>query len=269
VLIPYLEREFSPGIVDVLAREAAIAREDEDRLQLEAVDLAASVVLRESTTDDALELDRAPLTSMHPALASRVARIALTKLSKGRFVGYEHVNAFLDFVRYAAAGSVLSLPGQHAVCRGPRITLTGGTPRRQLENSFEYPLSIPGEVTLNHQGWAISAEPVADGPSGRLQARGDAVWVSAPALRPPLRVRSRRAGDRFRPLGMGGADKKLQDFLVDRKVPRETRDTLPLVVDGTDRIVWVVGHSIGEDFRVPAPSTGVILLKARRLGGQG
>jgi tRNA(Ile)-lysidine synthase len=85
---------------------------------------------------------------------------------------------------------------------------------------------------------------------------------------PPLAVRSRRAGDRFKPLGMG-AEKKLQDFLVDRKVPRQVRDTLPLVVDRSDRIVWVVGQSVGEDFRVTEPTRGVILLKARRLGGEG
>jgi hypothetical protein len=68
---------------------------------------------------------------------------------------------------------------------------------------------------------------------------------------------------------MQGASKKLQDFLVDRKVRRELRDVMPLVVDGADRIVWVVGQSVGEDFRVTEPSRGVILLKARRLGGEG
>jgi hypothetical protein len=47
------------------------------------------------------------------------------------------------------------------------------------------------------------------------------------------------------------------------------RDSLPLVVDGADRIVWVVGESVDEDFRVTEPSRGVILLKARRLGGLG
>ena len=36
---------------------------------------------------------------------------------------------------------------------------------------------------------------------------------------------------------------------MDRKVPRAERETLPLVVDGRDRIVWVVGHSVAEDFR--------------------
>ena len=68
---------------------------------------------------------------------------------------------------------------------------------------------------------------------------------------------------------MGGRGRKLQDFLVDRKVPRNERDTLPLVVDSDDRIVWVVGQSVAEDFRVTDPSQGVIFLKARRLGGEG
>ena len=88
------------------------------------------------------------------------------------------------------------------------------------------------------------------------------------ALALPLAIRCRRPGDRFHPLGAPGA-RKLQDFLVDRKVPRSERDALPLVVDSRDRIVWVVGHSVGEDFRVIDPSAGVLLLKVRRLGGVG
>jgi len=84
----------------------------------------------------------------------------------------------------------------------------------------------------------------------------------------PLAVRSRRPGDRFRPLGAPGR-RKLQDFLVDRKVKRTERDTVPLVVDGRDRIVWVVGQSVAEDFRVTDSSQAVILLKVRHLGGVG
>ena len=84
----------------------------------------------------------------------------------------------------------------------------------------------------------------------------------------PLAVRSRRPGDRFQPPGLGGRSKKLQDYLVDRKVARAERDLLPLVVDGDDRIVWIVGHAVSEDFRAGAPSNGVISLKARHLGGE-
>jgi tRNA(Ile)-lysidine synthase len=81
-----------------------------------------------------------------------------------------------------------------------------------------------------------------------------------------LRVRNRRPGDRFRPIGVGGR-KKLQDFFVDRKVTRPRRDIVPLVVDETDRIVWVAGYGIDEAFRVTDPAQGVIILRLKLLGG--
>lgn len=272
-LIPYLEREFSPGISRLLAREAALARQDEDRLQQEAIDLARSIVL--TTTGGNIEVDAVALGSLHPALASRVARQALSPLAAGRFVGFDHVDRLLQLAD-GLQGEAVDLPGQRAVRRGGLIVLgpPGSRDRRRVDeaaaNAFRVPLSIPGEVTLDNQGWAVSArriESLGDS-TGHGPARGDEVAVAADPLTLPLAIRSRRRGDRFRPLGMGHR-KKLQDFLVDRKIPREIRDSLPLVVDGDDRIVWVVGESVSEDFRVTEPSRGVIFLKARRLGGLG
>jgi tRNA(Ile)-lysidine synthase len=94
------------------------------------------------------------------------------------------------------------------------------------------------------------------------------VGIPVKSLSLPLAVRNRRPGDRFRPLGSPGK-RKLQDFFVDRKVPRAQRDVLPLVVDAQDRIVWVPGQAVAEEFKVSDPSQAVILLSLRRLGGQG
>ena len=79
-----------------------------------------------------------------------------------------------------------------------------------------------------------------------------------------LTVRNRRPGDRLRPVGLGGR-KKLQDVLVDRKVKRSERDTVPIVTDASDRIVWVAGHVLSEEFRVTERTKGVIILKLRRV----
>jgi tRNA(Ile)-lysidine synthase len=81
-----------------------------------------------------------------------------------------------------------------------------------------------------------------------------------------LAVRNRRPGDRFRPVGLAG-QKKLQDYFVDRKVRRKQRDAVPLVVDETDRIVWVAGFGIDEAFRVTDPAQAVIILKLKAVGG--
>ena len=39
--------------------------------------------------------------------------------------------------------------------------------------------------------------------------------------------------------------KKLQDFMVDEKIPRCVRDQIPIVLSGDD-IVWVVGYRIAN-----------------------
>jgi tRNA(Ile)-lysidine synthase len=262
-LMPLL-REFSPAVAEVLAREAELAREDEDFLSRAAIDFAASVVL---VSRLGIEVDAAAVGSAHPALASRVIREALEKAAPARFFGRDHIRAVLALAR--GAGVEVSVPGLTVRRVGGRLLFAAGDPAdRPFSNSFRVPLSIPGEVALT--GWTVSAEPLPglERP-GALRARNGLVAVAVAPLKLPLSVRSRRRGDRFRPLGMGGRARKLQDFLVDRKVARNERDTLPLVVDSDDRIVWVVGQSVAEDFRVTGPSQGVILLKARRLGGEG
>ncbi len=288
-LLPYLEREFSPGIAAVLAREAASAREDEDYIGLGATDLSRSIVLRKEGEDGTVDthVDAVALASLPRAIAARVARTALQDQAPGVFIGFDHIDGLLQFARHGRAGAALSLPGQQAVHTGKAVRL-GPEPTRPLPgprpirsapaNEFSFPLSIPGEVRLDKQGWTISAALVGADPGGgeapgigSRDVAADAVVsveVAADPLSLPLCVRSRRAGDRFDPSRPGGG-KKLKDFLIDRKIPRECRDSLPLVVDGAGRVVWVVGHSLAADFRVTSRSRGVILLQSRRLGGLG
>lgn len=56
-------------------------------------------------------------------------------------------------------------------------------------------------------------------------------------------VRTRRTGDTIHPLGSPGR-KKLKDFLIDKKIPREERNMLLLAVDSN--ILWVPGYAIGQ-----------------------
>lgn len=60
----------------------------------------------------------------------------------------------------------------------------------------------------------------------------------------PLTIRSREPGDRFIPSGMSN-HKKLKDFFIDAKVPQRQRDQVPIIADG-NRILWVVGYRVDE-----------------------
>ena len=52
----------------------------------------------------------------------------------------------------------------------------------------------------------------------------------------------------MRPLGLDGS-RSLQDLFTDRKIPRERRTQLPVVLSDGE-IAWVPGVATGERFRV-------------------
>ncbi|MBN2096816.1 tRNA lysidine(34) synthetase TilS [Candidatus Peregrinibacteria bacterium] len=61
-----------------------------------------------------------------------------------------------------------------------------------------------------------------------------------------LFARPWQKGDRFKPAGMRGS-KKLQDFFVDRKIPKSERHQIPIITDKTDRIVSVAHFRVAKD----------------------
>ena len=85
-------------------------------------------------------------------------------------------------------------------------------------------------------------------PFNFYRATHDTAFLDADKIKAPLFVRMREDGDRFFPQGAKG-HKKLSDFLIDRKVPRDMREKIPLLVSGND-ILWVVGYRISEEFKI-------------------
>ncbi|MGN0967383.1 MAG: tRNA lysidine(34) synthetase TilS [Candidatus Coprovivens sp.] len=56
----------------------------------------------------------------------------------------------------------------------------------------------------------------------------------------PLYVRNRKTGDKMIIKNMNNA-KKIKDIFIDEKIPKEERDTYPIVVDKNDNILWIPG----------------------------
>src|SRR5690606_13067110 len=60
----------------------------------------------------------------------------------------------------------------------------------------------------------------------------------------PLIVRTRLNGDRMSWKGLKGS-KKIKDIFIDAKIPREERDTWPIVTDNKGNILWLIGLKKG------------------------
>jgi len=131
------------------------------------------------------------------------------------------------------------------------------------QKPFAYPLGVPGAVSIEEAGVTLTAALEPKAPAGDLHGASDRAVLQASALEMPLLVRGRRPGDRLQPIGAPGR-RKLQDLLVDRKVPRQDRDRVPIVVDRAGRIAWVAGVAVAEACRVREPEAGVVILEMRK-----
>lgn len=63
--------------------------------------------------------------------------------------------------------------------------------------------------------------------------------------------RSRLPGDRYQPLG-GSGSAKISDILIDRKVPRELREQLPVIIIN-EEVIWVPGAPPADSLRLSGP----------------
>jgi len=243
-LLPLLEA-YNPRIIESLCRTGRILADDLGYIQEQAERAAQSVL---ETLPEGVSIDRQSLSALPPALRRHVLRAALEGLvGKLRDIESVHIEALMEAL-VRPPGTRLSLP-YGLTFYGDYVKSTivcGENPPEYLPPlAGEHRLCIPGETIF--PGWRVKAR-ILERTVEDLDESPFTAYMDMDQTGAELRVRTRREGDRFQPLGMS-MPKKLQDFMTDAKIPRGWRDRVPLVCAG-GQIAWVVGWRIAHPFRV-------------------
>jgi len=255
-VLPLLGR-IQPAIVSQLVRLAEIMRAEDNFLSEHAENALRGVAVQRPGEVGIL----ISLFSALPAgLARRVLRAAIARVKGDDLdIEFERVDAVLRLATEGRTGAVVQLPGGLRAERTYGEIVIAPAPAEEAVVTREWTLPVPGTVTLQELGLEIAASRsrAKRPPPSPLAALVDAAKVG-----PPLLVRTRRRGDRFRPIGMKDSV-KLQDFFVNAKVPRGDRDRVPLVLSGED-IIWVVGYRVSEGVKVTPKTKRSIRLEVTR-----
>jgi tRNA(Ile)-lysidine synthase len=236
-VVPLL-REINPRFDATLARTLRVMSDEDDLLDGEAAEAQAAHV---ESRGGELRIDGASAALPRPLLRRMLRRAIFAAFPEASRLEFEHLEAVCDGL--VQDGFSRDLPGRL------RAFDEYGTLVISREAGVAPPLApsllnVPGMLDLGDAG-RLTAEPA--GPDG-IDPDPASALVDADAVREGLVVDSARPGDRMRPLGMEGS-RKLQDVLTDAKVPARRRPLVPVVRDG-ERIVWVVGVRMSEDYRV-------------------
>lgn len=265
-VLPLLTDRFNPAVVPILAAEATLAQIDQSHFQRLTEAWIARHVTAPSERIRRFQADA--LTALDQPVAWRVLHALMSELA-GAPVSAEHVVRGWDTVVGDAGG--FDAPRHRLQREGSEVVLTGRPPgshgrvgcRPEKVPAFCRPLPVPGEVRIPEIGRLVTAEVVESAKEAPKAERLVAV-VPKDRVSGGLSVRNRRSGDRIR---ASAGRRKLQDVFVDHKVPRGDRDRVPIVVNTEDRIVWVAGHGIDQDFRVSDPAQAVVVLRLKAVGG--
>ncbi len=255
-VLPALDRALGPRWrerVDGLSRRA--------RLESQALDEFARAALEDLQVPDPRAeagagprvLDRVAWQALGPARAFAVWRVAVDDRAARPVHQKWNENRFRDvlsFIATARTGRRRPLPGGGWLeVERDRLLLWPAGRRHTPPPPGVLGLSDPAAVVLHEESLPASLPALSFCEDG-------AAYLDADAVRPPLRLRPIRPGDRIQPLGMRG-HKKLRRLLAERAVPRTWRDH-QLVVEDRRRILWAVGLTTSEAVRV-GPDTRRVL----------
>lgn len=270
-LIPLLESEVSDArrrlwsAADLLADDHAIVAKVVGRAWEEVA----------TVDEDRVEVSLAGWAGFDPPLRRHLLRRAVEALAgTTENLARVHVDALEQLIREGPAGSRMDLPLGLRFEKGYRsfsLALAGWGSRPAVALSSEpVELPVPGRVRLPSGTLEVELEELSGAggglPSGLAARDRWSATADADEVGPALLVRRRRPGDRFIPLGMS-EPKKLQDYLVDEKVPRSERDRIPIVAT-PNAVVWVAGYRLDDRFKVtPATRRALRLRYVSDVGG--
>jgi tRNA(Ile)-lysidine synthase len=230
-VIPYIEQNLNPSVVPTLCSMAELLRRDENYL----TELARCALDRARRGEAYL---RSELACLELPVKTRALKLALFDRGISEDIERVHMESLCELLK-AKTGTQAVLPGITAWTSYDLLYLGDLEPAK----GFREPLLIPGK-TETPSGEFLSAFV----PGNNFIRDKNTAYMDADILKglEPI-VRSRLPGDRFYPLGAPGR-KKLKEFFIDKKVPRNKRD-LPMICEGSD-VLFIPGYGISEAVKV-------------------
>jgi len=259
-LIPYIEKNFNSRIIDALWRSANLLRDDSDYLAKAAEERLKDITVKSHNKIYSIDLKK--FNKLHISMKKRVLRRVVEDV-KGdlKDIGLKHIESIVDLASNKTVGARIDLPGDIIVKLGYNsidVKVNEFIKDEIKFCDFEYKLNIGEAVSIEALKASIEAKIVPWSEKYIYEKNRHTIFIDYNKVKGSLFIRNRRNGDRFRPFGMKGT-KKLKDYFIDEKIPKEIRDKIPILCDEKG-IIWIIGYRMSENYKPDIKTDKVIKL---------
>ncbi|PYG89100.1 tRNA(Ile)-lysidine synthase [Ruminiclostridium sufflavum DSM 19573] len=265
-VLPEINSAAKMDVTENLLRLSKLVVTDEDFLRYNA-EIAYKKVCKNKNSC-IVELDLAELSEMHQAIMCRILRMAVSD-SCGSMtgIGFVHIEKLIWLIRNGQTGSRIDIPhGITAIKSYTSIIIK--KKKEESMQGFAYGLEIPGELELTDIKAVIKIQALSfpsnqgclefvNKNKGAYTQFFDFNRIEA-AKNLDIMVRNRQNGDIFKPLNSNGT-KKLKEYFIDNKIPREERNKFPLIAINKE-IIWIIGNKTSDNYKVTDNTKSVLMI---------
>lgn len=252
VVVPYLcENINTQSAVHIAAAsEAALEAEEYMRLQTEKVSAEYLNITKESASISVNIFD------IHKIIVKRVIREAIASQSgKLKDISSVHVEDIFALFRKNVGKSVdlpygLVAERTYDTIRIQKKRLSGNTKTDVIDVTA-------GNIYLCKNGVIVEFENIKKLEKiNEIPEKLYTKWFDCDKIKNTLQIRNRLPGD-YMIVDNKGSRKKLKDYFVNEKIPRDKRDEILLLADG-NHILWVIGYRISEYYKITEDTDNVL-----------
>jgi tRNA(Ile)-lysidine synthase len=252
-LVPLLEKDFNPRIVDSLVRTAEVFS-----LVADYLDGRVAEAMKQCCRpgDGRVTVDLEAFAALPRAVRVFTLYTVVRSLEGDeQVVTFDTLGALENIAARSQSGSRVDIgSGITAVKEYARLVVGRDL---AIAEGYEVPLAVPGTTEIAGAGRSLQTS-VLEGvpPSADLFRSGATAYFDFNRLALPLVARSWREGDKFVPFGLSGS-KKVHDVFTDEKIPVTERAKIPIICD-REEIIWVAGVRRSERARITDDTTTVV-----------
>jgi tRNA(Ile)-lysidine synthase len=217
-----------------------------------------------SENNGVIKIDTEVFNHLPAALTYRILKRGLeTVKGSSENISQIHLESMLALARNIS-GSSINLPGKITATKLYKVLIihkSNSIMTTLPAISSKTKLLIPGVTVI--PGWRIVAT-LDKAPRNYVDNKkelGGLAWLNINVAE-NISVRKREPGDIFQPTGMKNS-RKIQDFMIDKKIPKDCRDRIPILE--TDKgIAWIVGWRTAN-WTIPTPGNESLKVKFKRI----
>ena len=258
-VIPYIEENINSNASLNVVKAGSELTEIEDYLEKET-GKQFEIYVEEQNKSFLIKND---VYNLHPAIKKRIVRRVISQLSgKLKDVTRIHVEIVMELFD-KGTGCKVNLPyGIVAERKYDGVSLCVETKSSdEQKNAVKETVIYRNGVIFENKYVAVKKEKCANFDENVPEIMYTK-WIDCDKIKDSLVLRTRQTGD-YITIDDNGKTKKLKDYFINEKIPKDKRDEILLVAD-EHHIVWIIGYRMGSSYKLSKDTSEVLRISYKR-----